>query len=47
MIVHCVVRKQNDEVPVEVFVDVRTALLKYEELSALGETGLSIYATEI
>lgn len=47
MTVHCVVRKTNETTPVEIFVDVRTAVARFEELQAEGEEGLTVYATDI
>jgi hypothetical protein len=47
MTVHCVVRKNNEETPVEIFIDVRSAVARFEELQAGGEEGLTIYATDI
>lgn len=47
MTVHCVVRKNNEITPVEIFVDVRNAVARFEELKAEGEEGLTIYATDI
>jgi len=47
MVVHCVIKKNDETVPVELFSDVRSAVARFEELQAEGVEGLSIFATEL
>ena len=47
MIVHCLIKLNDEVAPVELFTDVRSAIARYEELQSEGVEGLSIFATDL
>lgn len=47
MTIICVLRPNNPETPVELYLDASLASHRMSELFATGEEGLSLYTTEL